>query len=191
METTLNRISKQVTFERGLFVVLIPPGDSIQRYHSYHPSGDHHQEYISFFLEELLPSVRLDLHLKGMCIHKIGLLGDSLGGSVSLSLICKEPAQFTHVLMQSAALSEENFTQLQSVKCLEDVRIYQAVGRHEDEFISPISNQQLYILTTNRKMRIRLEDKGAMVTYYEEDEHHLWDFWRRDLLRTLNYFLQN
>lgn len=183
-------LTKLTVHDRGLVLILVPPGNSFQRYDAYHPNGRDHERYLAFFLKELLPSIKEELTSKGKYIHKLGLLGDSLGGAVSLSLLCKEPSSFTTVLMQSAAFSEGNFSQLQSVKALEDVRIYQVVGKHEDEFISPITNQQLQILAHNRIMRNELEYKQGYVTYYEEDEHHLWDFWRRDLLRALNYFLQ-
>jgi enterochelin esterase-like enzyme len=173
----------------NLVFILVPPGTSIQRYDYYHPQGDGHESYLNFFLEELVPTVEKDFAEKGIRIQKRGLLGDSLGGAISLSLMCREPNFWTHLLLQSAAFSQKNFEVLQEIEDLHKLKVYQLVGKKEDAFVSPISNQPLYIFTYNQEMRKVLSRKHADVTYFEEDEDHLWVFWQRDVPRALQYFV--
>jgi enterochelin esterase-like enzyme len=173
----------------NLVFILVPPGTSVQRYNYYHPQGTEQESYLQFFLEELVPTVEGALAEKGKQIRKRGMLGDSLGGAVSLSIMCREPNVWTHLLLQSAAFSKKNFEVLQEIEDLSALKVYQLVGKKEDAFVSPISNQPLYIFTYNQEMRKVLSSKQADVTYFEEDEDHLWVFWQRDVPRALQYFI--
>ncbi|MFN7251906.1 MAG: alpha/beta hydrolase [Anaerobacillus sp.] len=170
-------------------LILIPPGTSLERYHFYHPNGNSHQAYLSFFYEELIPQVEKIFSEKRKRIHKIGLLGDSLAGAVNLAIAAKKPKRWTHLLLQSAAFSNESYEQVKQVS--NNWKVYQMVGQKEDEFVSPITGEALMILTRNRLMKETLENFGATITYFEQPTDHLWDVWRQDLPRALSYFFQN
>jgi enterochelin esterase-like enzyme len=173
----------------NLVLILVPPGTSIQRYECYHPQGKCHESYLEFFLKELVPNVEKAFSEKGKRVHRRGLLGDSLGGAVSLSITCRDSKLWTHLLLHSAAFSEKNFKDLQEVEDLHSLKVYQLVGNKEDAFVSPISNKQLYIFTYNQEMKKVLSSKQTDVTYFEEEEDHLWVFWQRDVPRALQYFI--
>ncbi|PLR95947.1 alpha/beta hydrolase [Bacillus sp. T33-2] len=175
----------------NLSIILVPPGNSIERYNFYHPEGSSHEQYLKFFYNELIPEIEKIFAGKRKRIQRQGLLGDSLGGAVSLSLCCRAPEKWTHLILQSAAFSPKNRQEAKAVHDLKNIKIYQLVGKKEDSFVSPISNEPLYILTNNREMRKVLATKQVDVTYIEEDEEHLWVFWQRDLPRALSYFLNN
>lgn len=176
---------------RSLVMILIPPGSSLERYDSYHPKGSKHRMFIDFFYKELVPEVEKHFSDQEIQIRNRGLLGDSLGGAVSVSVVCRQPNRWSHLLLQSAALSEVHHQEAANLGDLKNLRVYQLVGKKEDEFVSPISSQKLFILSHNRRMKEILEKQQAKITYIEEDEEHLWVFWQRDLPRALSYFLSH
>ncbi|PWW31306.1 enterochelin esterase-like enzyme [Cytobacillus oceanisediminis] len=184
-------LEEQPAAAQSLVMVLIPPGSSLERYESYHPKGSHHRKFLEFFLKELVPEVEKHFTDQDIQIRNRGLLGDSLGGAVSLSIVCRQPNRWTHLLLQSAALSEIHHQEAAKLGDLKNLSVYQLVGKKEDEFVSPISNQKLFILSHNRRMKELLETQQADVTYIEEDEEHVWVFWQRDLPRAISYFLSH
>lgn len=174
--------------EKGanLICVLVSPGDSVERWNSYDRRGTNFNNYISFFNEELVPFVEEKLNLQ---VGKRGLLGDSLGANISLNIAMRKPENWSHLLLQSSAISSEELRDLEGFHKLH-WHIYQTVGIYEDEFISPISNEKLYIYSRNEKMHQIFKEKNADIEYKVQEENHLWDFWRRDLPTALQYFLE-
>lgn len=175
--------------EKGnnLICVLVSPGDSLERWHSYDRKGNNFDKYISFFNEELMQVVEENLNLQ---IVKRGLLGDSLGGNISLNIAMRKPENWSHLLLQSSAISSQELVDLDRYSIL-NWNIYQTVGIYEDEFISQISNEKLMIYTRNQEMYKIFKEKQANIEYKVQEERHLWDFWRRDLPFALKYFLNS
>lgn len=187
-EKTFKDLSKKYPEQaKSLICVLISPGTSEERWHSYNQKGKHFNDYISFFTEELMPEVETELNTK---IRKRGLLGESLGGNISVNIAMHNPDKWSHLLLQSSAVSEEDLAELK-LKDQLHWNIYQTVGVYEDEFISTISKERLYIYTRNQEMYQIFRDKQANIEYIEQEESHLWDFWRRNLLDALQYFVRN
>lgn len=180
-------LEKKAEIARKLVFILIHPGDSQGRWDAYHPDGKDFNEYISFFTDEFLPKVEADI---GRGIVRRGLLGDSLAANISLNIAANNPELWTHLLLQSAAVSPKDLAMAEN---LEQVkwRIYQTVGKLEDEFVSLINNEKLYILTRNRVLNETLVKKGALVVYSEPEEKHEWIFWQKDLINALEFFLLN
>ncbi|WP_408008500.1 alpha/beta hydrolase [Pseudalkalibacillus sp. A8] len=175
---------------RDIAMILIPPGTSNERYQFYHPEGEHHTAYLQFFHQELLPFTRNNFTQQGKHIKKMGLLGDSLGATVSIALALQKPSVWTHLLLQSTAIEA---TLIQKVKEMtrENWNVYQVYGAYEDGFQSQISGKTLDITTNNRKLVNAFRYANANLTYFEENEGHLWSFWKDDLKRALTYFAQN
>ena len=169
-----------------LVFVLIHPGDSQERWNSYHRQGSAFAGYIRFFTEELIADVEQRLNVP---VVKRGLLGDSLGGNISLNIALTNPDQWTHLLLQSAAVSEAEIKAVEELEWSLNWSIYQTVGIYEDEFISPITNTKLYLLTRNRKLFDVFKKKQANVAYTEKEEEHLWTFWQKDLTNALRFFI--
>ncbi|UJL45772.1 esterase family protein [Virgibacillus sp. NKC19-16] len=178
IETDSNLASKIV-------FVLIHPGDSMERWQAYHRQGNQFENYMQFMTDEFIPTVEKELNRN---IVKRGLLGDSLAGNSSLNLAMRNPEQWTHLLLQSAAIAIEDIGALSKMDKL-DWNIYQTVGRFEDEFISVITNEKLYILTRNRELHETFILKRAKIEYTEQEASHEWVFWKKDLVNALNYFM--
>lgn len=176
----------------GILLVLVPPGTSEERYHYYHPNGKQNQEYLDFFTQELVPDVLEDLKLHGKKVRKMGLLGDSLGATVSLSIAIQKPSIWTDLLLQSAVYPEilyNNMKALHTKRKEFHWNVYQVVGLQEDNFYYSLSNEVFHILTHNRKLMELFSSLSMNLTYYEENEGHLWTFWQRDLPRALDFFI--
>ncbi|WP_187441965.1 alpha/beta hydrolase-fold protein [Sutcliffiella horikoshii] len=176
----------------GILLVLVPPGTSEERYHYYHPNGKQNQEYLDFFTQELVPDVLEDIKLQGKKVRKMGLLGDSLGATVSLTIATQEPSLWTDLLLQSGVYPEILYDNMKALhKRAQDFHwnVYQVVGLQEDNFYYALSDEVFHILTHNRKLMELFSSLSMNLTYYEENEGHLWTFWQRDLSRALDFFI--
>ncbi|MCF6411573.1 alpha/beta hydrolase-fold protein [Pseudalkalibacillus salsuginis] len=174
----------------NITMILIPPGTSHERYQFYHPEGEYHKQYLQFFHQELLPFIRNHFIQQGKHIKKMGLLGDSLGATVSLAIALQHPSVWTHLLLQSTAIDTPMIGEVEETP-RENWYVYQVYGKHEDGFQSQISGKILDITTNNRKLVNAFRYAKTSLTYFEENEGHLWRFWKEDLKRALTYFAQN
>jgi enterochelin esterase-like enzyme len=171
-----------------LVLVLVPPSSSEERYEFYHPEGRQNKEYVRFFQEELMKEIRCRFERKGTKIRKTGLLGDSLGAAISVQLAVSTPGSWSHLLLQSGAFTDFHVKKIRNLQKV-NWRVYQVVGLREESVKSPLTGQCLPILSINRTLHEHLQFITDTITYREEDEQHLWDFWRRDLPRALDNFI--
>ncbi len=183
--TVENIIESYPELAKKLVFVLIHPGDSLERWHSYHHSGNNFCMYIQFMNDEFIPEIEDSLKRN---VVKRGILGSSLGGNVSLNIAIKEPSNWTHLLLQSAAISKKDIAVINNVATL-NWNIYQTVGIDEEQFVSPITKENLYILTRNRELYHTFLKQEATVQYKEQKERHEWAFWEKDLTSVLDFFI--
>ncbi|WP_217586537.1 alpha/beta hydrolase [Lentibacillus saliphilus] len=190
IETTYAQLMKRYPkVATQLVFVLIHPGDSMERWHAYHRDGQDFKRYIQFMNDTFVPTVEHELLDSGRAeIGKRGLLGDSLAGNISLNIAMTNPKRWTHLLLQSAAVTEREVDQLAKCKSI-NWNVYQTVGIYEDDFVSPITHDQLYILSRNRQLHDAFSAKQVNVTYVEQQESHLWTFWKKDLMTALEHFV--
>lgn len=179
------------TLTENVLFVLIHPGHSHQRWNCYHPNGKEHIQYREFFSQELFTYVEEWLSKKKLHMRKLGTIGDSLGAVISTYLVAEVQKPWTHLLLQSAAYEKHMESVLEISIFPSNLQIYQVVGKKEVAFTSPITGNTLYILNENRAFHKRFQLLGIHVVYHEEEEDHLWDFWRRDLPRALSFFINN
>ncbi len=170
-----------------LVFVLVHPGDSIERWESFSRKGASFPNYLRFINDEFIPDIESNLGVEK--ISKRGLLGDSLAGNISLNIALEKPEIWTHVLLQSPAVSEGDIRQLEALD-LSTWNVYQTVGIYEDEFESAISEEKLYILTRNRQLYRSFLLKSVNVSYIESEAEHLWKVWERDLPAALQFFVK-
>ncbi|MCH1624502.1 alpha/beta hydrolase [Ferdinandcohnia quinoae] len=182
----LIKMNPQLT--NHLVFVLIHPGSSIERWESFSRKGNSFINYIHFMNDEFIPKFEKTIENLHMKISKRGLLGDSLAGNICLNIAMEKPEIWTHLLLQSAAISVDDILQLEKVQ--PKWNVYQTVGLHEDDFISSISNEKLYILTRNRQLYESLSLKDVNLQYKEVEEHHLWRVWEEDLPNALRFFIE-
>lgn len=169
-----------------LVFVCIHPGDSFERWTSFNSKGALFSRYIRFMNDEFIPT--FERSLKAEVILKRGLLGDSLAGNISLNIALENPDQWTHLMLQSPAVSIEDIGRIENMN-LSGWHVYQTVGIYEDDFITPMSNEKLYILTRNRQLYKRFLLHNANVSYKETQDDHLWRVWKNDLFNALRFFV--
>ncbi len=172
-----------------LLFVLLPPGDSQQRWHYYHALGKDQLHYLHFIYDELLPYLKAFTRERGLKVVKRGMIGDSLAGAASYRIALKKPRKWTHILLQSAAFCKEDLVMMhEDGKTLPWI-VYQCVGTKEDQFISPLTNERLYIYSRNQTAKKYFKRSATQFFYKEKEEAHLWAFWRKDLPAAIHIFI--
>src|SRR5574341_1758733 len=127
----------------------------------------------------ILPLARKRLNLLDIEKHSgaYGVLGASLGGTMSLYTGLRMPEIFGKVISQSGAFMIESldFAAVDLVKHghAQNLNIWMDVGRLDE------------LLKDNRSMRSLLKEKGYEVTYHEFSGGHNYTAWRDDLWRGL------
>ena len=127
----------------------------------------------------ILPLARKRLNLLDIEKHPgaYGVIGASLGGTMSLYTGLRMPEIFGKVLSQSGAFTIESldFAAVDLVKHgqARDINIWMDVGRLDE------------LLEDNRGMHALLKEKGYQVTYREFTAGHCYTAWRDDIWRGL------
>jgi len=127
----------------------------------------------------ILPFASKKLNLLNIEKHPgaYGVLGASLGGTMSLYTGMRMPEIFGKVISQSGAfmIESRDFAVVDLVRHgqAQDSNIWMDVGRFEE------------LLEDNRNMNALLEEKGYQVTYHEYSGAHNYTSWRDDLWRGL------
>ena len=87
------------------FIIVGVDVDKKVRTSEYSPDGARHEDYIRFFAEELLPFVEERYPVRRERQERL-LIGDSLGGTVSLHLALRYPKLWNRVFSLSGAFYE-------------------------------------------------------------------------------------
>ncbi|MDN4073646.1 MULTISPECIES: alpha/beta hydrolase [Fictibacillus] len=155
------------------------------RYHKYHPRGEKHHAYIRFMSLELPSYVHEKFNTfllgSGMC-----LLGDSLGGYVSLTCGISFPRTFSKIIVQSPFVSKQFLEDIRSFTAYELLTVYHSVGNAENSFTS-VDGTTKDFLTPNRELSDWLLNKGFDYRYEEFEGNHLWSDWQANLRAALEF----
>jgi enterochelin esterase-like enzyme len=180
-------IANYLILEKGMEPVIIVGVDVDKRYRTseYAPQGLRHVAYKRFFREELIPYIESVYQITPNGTNRI-LLGDSLGGTVSLHLALENDHLFKHVISLSGAFLESTQRELESKPDLSWLTIWMLIGTEEDHIETPSGIYNF--LDANRKTKTLLENKGANVTYLEKEGKHIWGFWQKHLPEALLHF---
>ncbi|QAY66025.1 alpha/beta hydrolase [Paenibacillus protaetiae] len=153
----------------------------------YAPDGDRHDDYVTFFGEELVPFIENKYPVRRDPEYRL-LAGDSLGATVSFHIALAYPELFTRVLSLSGAYFERSLEIMEIPRDLTWLRIYMIVGLQETAYET--TDRGVYnFVELNRSARKLLEGYGADVYYEEKDGQHQWGFWQKELPAALLYFL--
>ncbi|KSU84898.1 MULTISPECIES: alpha/beta hydrolase [Fictibacillus] len=154
------------------------------RYQKYHPNGLKHSSYLRFMSNELPTYINHEFNTyllgSGMC-----LIGDSLGGFVSLVCGLTFPRTFGQLILQSPFIDANVLDILYSFSGYELLKFYHAVGTEENEYASPSGVKDF--LTPNRKLASELKTKNFEYRYEEFDGNHLWSDWQKNLIPALKF----
>ncbi|MCD9020977.1 alpha/beta hydrolase [Cohnella silvisoli] len=168
------------------FIIVGVDVDKKIRTSEYAPDGERYAIYTRFFTEELIPWVESHYPVRNVPEQRI-LIGDSLGGAVSLSLAIAYPNLFNRVISLSGAFYDAYFAQIELAPTLEQIRIWMLIGLQENEFTTDRGTFDFVEL--NRRAFQLLKDKGAKSHYVEKDGEHKWGFWQNELPEALGAFL--
>ncbi|WP_241254548.1 alpha/beta hydrolase-fold protein [Brevibacillus sp. SYP-B805] len=168
----------------GVIAVFLPI-DKEERASRYHPAGSQHQAYKRYLAEEVVSYV--DTHYS---THPLGgaraLLGESLGGVVSLFTALTYPHTFGSAASQSGAFDAEQVDYVLHAHGVNQLSLYLEVGEQETAVETARGILDLY--AANRNMRDALHKKGATLRFETFAGDHTWKYWQETLPRILRHF---
>ncbi|MFD1017892.1 alpha/beta hydrolase [Thalassobacillus hwangdonensis] len=180
--TLSDKLHSDQSIENTIFVG-IHYKDKHDRRDKYHPEGSRQQEYIKFLVNEAAPY--LDDELPG---YHMGsgrtLMGDSLGGTVSLMTALKFPNIFGNVVMQSPYIDETVMDLVKDTNDLSPLTIYHTIGDQETD-VETTAGERKDFLTPNRELRNYLNKKPLTYFFHELEGDHTWKYWQNDMKRVL------
>ena len=171
--------------ELNPFIIVGINVDRKHRTSEYHPQGERHQAYVRFFAEELVPFIESNYPVRADIENRV-LTGDSLGGTVSLSIALHYSDMFRKILSLSGAFGPETIGYLEKYSSLDQLKLYMLIGLSETSIET--GRGTFDFLEWNRKVQAFLKQQGATVNYIEKEGVHTWGFWQKELHDGLRYF---
>ncbi|KGX92730.1 hypothetical protein N781_15585 [Pontibacillus halophilus JSM 076056 = DSM 19796] len=178
IQTLSDRFHEDRSIENTVFAG-IHYKDKFDRREKYHPEGARREAYMKFLAHEVVPLLDEEIptyHMSG----SRALMGDSLGGTISLLTALHYPHTFGKVIMQSPYVDEHV---LQAVAQNDEIRrmdLYHSIGTEETAVDTTDGNVKDFI-TPNRELHEALQAKVEHYTYKEFEGNHIWKFWQQDL----------
>lgn len=185
----LGRIARwadEFLFQReieNLIIVGVPYKNVEDRRKKYHPSGSQNQQYIRFLAHELVPFLDQEFPTYHMGSTR-ALIGDSLGGAVSLMTALQYPHTFGKVLLQSPYVDEKVLDSVKNFSEEQLLQLYHVIGNQETE-VSTTNGMLKDFLSPNRALSKIISAKPFTYFYEEFSGNHTWTYWQPDLRRAL------
>ncbi|MBO9128619.1 esterase family protein [Bacillus sp. 165] len=183
----IEQLQKEGTIERTI-IVGIPYKNVEDRKEKYHPNGSQNEAYIRFLAHELVPY--LDEHFS---TYQVGsgrvLLGDSLGGTVSLMTALMYPHTFGKVIMQSPFVNDTVLNRVKSFTQSHLLELYHIIGTQETH-VKTTDGKIRDFVQPNADLNHLLTKKGFPYIYKEFDGDHTWKHWQKDLPSAFTNMLQ-
>ncbi|MBB6453076.1 enterochelin esterase-like enzyme [Salirhabdus euzebyi] len=180
--TYSDRLHEAGEIENTIFVG-IHYKNKFDRQEKYHPEGNKNEAYTKFLRFEVVPLLDDTLPSYYLGASRV-LIGDSLGGTVSLMTALKYPNTFGKVIMQSPYVDDHVLKAVKSSNDIPTLTIYHTIGNEETE-VQTTNGDVKDFLTPNRNLHQVLTEKAGDYTYYELDGEHTWKYWQKDLPRAL------
>ncbi|RDI47731.1 alpha/beta hydrolase [Falsibacillus pallidus] len=169
----------------NLIIVGIPYKDVEDRRRKYHPDGEQNAAYIRFLAHELVPFLDKEYPTYHMGLGR-GLIGDSLGATVSLMTAVKYPNTFGKVILQSPYVDEKVLKGVEQLSQPQLLNIYHVIGNGEKE-VKTTDGKVKDFLAPNRSLHELMEEKNYTCFYEEFNGDHTWKHWQPDLKRALKF----
>ncbi|MGD8189824.1 alpha/beta hydrolase [Brevibacillus ginsengisoli] len=168
-------------------IAVFIPVKKEKRTSRYHPEGEEHAQYKRFLAEEVVSYI--DRHYS---THPLGhartLLGESLGGVVSLFTALTYPHTFGQVAAQSGAFSSSLCAKVNEWEISPQLSVYMEIGTQEREVET--SRGVLDLVEGNEQMREILHNKKITLRYETFEGDHTWGYWQANLPHILHHFLK-
>lgn len=168
------------------FIIVGVDVDKLHRTSEYAPDGERHDAYVRFFAEELIPWVESQYPVRDESAERL-LAGDSLGGTVSMSIALRYPRMFGRIVSLSGAYYYPSIEELKRAESLAHLRVWMTVGLQERAYET--DRGVFDFVALNREAREALLARGAKLIYSEKDGEHKWGFWQKELPEALGAFL--
>ncbi len=169
MVTVLDNLHHQQLIEPTMAVFVSPLDPSNQDLNRRMDELGNNQEYISFFIGELMPKVESEYKISGDRTDR-AILGTSLGGLNATYFAFTRPDIFQKAAIQAPAFwYREEIYDIVKASNFTDPDIFMSVGTIGDNTLDA------------RIMKNIFEEKGLEFTYLEVNEGHSWGAWRTQL----------
>ncbi|MFB6465386.1 alpha/beta hydrolase [Cytobacillus sp. Hz8] len=167
----------------NLIIVGIPYKSVEDRRRKYHPDGEQNSAYIRFLAHELAAFLDQEFPTYQMGMGR-ALIGDSLGGAVSLMTALQYPHTFGKVILQSPFVNEKVLSAVDHFSENHLIELYHVIGKKETKVHTTDHSIQDF-LTPNRELSQLLREKKFPYFYEEFAGDHTWKYWQPDLKRAL------
>jgi len=177
----------QLTAERQVqdLIAVFLPVDKAVRSRRYHPDGADHLAYKRFLAEEVVSYV--DRHYS---THPLGsartLLGESLGGVVSVFTALTYPHTFGQVASQSGAFDDALIDRIAASEEAKSLSFYLEVGLEETALET--SRGVLDLVAAQQRLTDVLTKKGATLRQETFAGDHTWGYWQQQLPQIMRHF---
>ncbi|WP_332237519.1 alpha/beta hydrolase [Sporolactobacillus sp. KGMB 08714] len=169
---------------RAIIVIAIPYENLESRRQLYHPDGPKNRSYLRALSEEIVPQIAGRISIDPDPESRT-LIGDSLGGTVSLAAALERPDLFRGVIMQSPYVNERIIEQIGSTEAIRALSIYHSIGREETAVKTTRGTVEDFLLP-NRMLHRALSRSGPNhYTFHELDGGHTWRSWKPDVRSAL------
>ncbi|MEH7085274.1 esterase family protein [Neobacillus drentensis] len=180
------RLADEFLFQKeieNLIIVGVPYKNVEDRRKKYHPNGSQNQQYIRFLAHELVPFLDQEFPTYQMGLTR-ALIGDSLGGAVSLMTALQYPHTFGKVLLHSPYVDESILSAVKNFSEGQLLQLYHVIGNQETE-VQTTDGSLKDFLTPNRELSKIISEKPITYFYEEFSGNHTWKYWQPDLRRAL------
>ncbi|TFB15061.1 esterase family protein [Filobacillus milosensis] len=186
--TVSDRLHEEGEIENTIFVG-IHYQDRYDRWDKYHPDGERNKAYIKFLVFEVVPLLDKELPSYHVGSCRV-LMGDSLGGTVSLMTALKYPNNFGKVIMQSPYVDEQVIEAIKQSDDVNNMSIYHTIGLDETEVPTTKGDKDDF-LSPNRDLNEVLSQRASDYTYKELEGKHTWKQWQKDLPNAIKTIFKN
>ncbi|MEM5596132.1 esterase family protein [Niallia circulans] len=164
-------------------IVGIPYSSVHDRRRKYHPDGAQNKAYIRFLAHELVPYLDKQFPTFQMGMGR-GLIGDSLGATVSFMTALKYPHTFGKIMLQSPLVNDGVFDAVHKFDSFHLLEIDHIIGIGETAVKTTINTTEDF-LTPNRELSQVLQTTNADYSYEEFNGDHTWKYWQPYIAKML------
>lgn len=182
----LEALQSEGKIDRTIFIG-IPYRNTVDRKEKYHPNGTQNKAYMRFLAHELVPYLDKQYPTYQMGKGRV-LIGDSLGGTVSLLSAFLYPHTFGKAIIQSPFVNAAVLEQARSFTHHHVLELYHTIGTNETDVTTTDGSVHNFI-DPNRELFSILQAKHFPYHYEEFQGGHTWKYWQENLPRAFSLML--
>ncbi|RYL89768.1 esterase family protein [Sporolactobacillus sp. THM7-4] len=175
-------ISKNII--QPIVIIAIPYESRASRWKLYHPAGSLHDHYLHALAEEVLPFIQNRTSIASSPDSRT-LIGDSLGGTVSLSAALTFPELFHGVIMQSPYVNEQIIDRVNTSANILPMSIYHSIGRGESQVKTTKGTLENFLSLNQDLHRAICTRHPYRYSFHERNGDHTWRSWQPDVRSAL------